>query len=154
MIARHMLADCYRVIFLNTVRFSLILHFRKMGVVSRNMERMGESKNQIKYIFLRASFLLSAFFLCLVSIKRTNHANQRNTGTTLYRVGKLFICLTHFRKNPLINESFPGDSHFLVFCIQRIILLSLVIFVDHDWNGSVGVFWLDSITLPVCPGLR
>ena len=125
-----------------------------MGFVSRNMERMGESKKKSNTFFLERHFCYQLFFLCLVSIKRTNHANQRNTGTTVYMVVKLFICLTHFRKCPLINESFPGDSHFLVFCIQRIILLSLVIFVDHDWNGSVGVFWLDSITLPVCPGLR
>ena len=62
--------------------------------------------------------------------------------------------MKYFRNNPLIDESFTGENHFLVFCNQRIILLSLVIFVDHDWNVNVGVLWLDTFTLPVCPGLR
>ena len=62
--------------------------------------------------------------------------------------------MKHFRINPLVGESFTVENHFLVFCVQKINLLSLVIFVDHDWNVYVGVLYLDNITLPVCPGLR
>ncbi|XP_078328051.1 uncharacterized protein LOC144617685 [Crassostrea virginica] len=45
--------------------------------------------------------------------------------------------MKHFRNNLLKGESFTEENQFLVFCAQRIILLSLVIFVDHEWNGSV-----------------
>ena len=126
-----------------------------MGVVSRKTERMDELQIKSNEHFLGRHFVNPFFFFTKpVSIKHTIHTNQRYTGTTLYRVGKLFICMKHFRSNPLINESFTGDTHFLVFCNQRIILLSFVIFVDHDWNGSVDVLWMDNIPLPVCPGLR
>ena len=46
------------------------------------------------------------------------------------------------RNNPWIRESFPGENHFRVFCSQRNIVLSLVIYVDHDWNRSPGVLKL------------
>ena len=81
----------------------------------------------------------------------TSHTTGCYTGKI---IAKLSIWIKHFRDNQLLSESFPGENHFLVSRVQRINLLSLVIFVDHDWNGSVVVFWLDSITLPVCPGLR
>ena len=142
------------IIFLSIVRFSLILQFRRWELFLENGTH-GKSQNQIKCTFSESVILWNQFiFPKPVSIKHSSLTNERYTGTTLYRVGKLFICMTHFRKNPLINESFPGENHFLVFCIQRIILLSLVVFVDHEWNGSVGVLLLDSIILSVCPGLR
>ena len=62
----------------------------------------------------------------------TSHTTGCYTGK---RIAKLSIWIKHFRDNQLISESFPGENHFLVSCVQRIILLSLVILVDHDWNG-------------------
>ena len=148
-----MFADWLTVIFLRLVRFSLMLQFRRWELFLENGTN-GQSQNQIKCTFSESVILWNHFiFPKPVSIKHLSHTNKRNTGTTCW-VGKLFICMTHFRKNPLINESFPGENHFLVFCFQRIILLLLVVFVDHEWNGSVGVLWLDSIILSVCPGLR
>ena len=60
----------------------------------------------------------------------TSHTTGCYTGE---KIDKLFIWIKHFRDNQLLSESFPGENHFLVSCVQRIILLSLVIFVDHDW---------------------
>ena len=148
-----MFAD-WLIIFLSIVRFSLILQFRRWELFLENGTH-GKSQNQIKCTFSESVILWNQFiFPKPVSIKHLSHTNQRYTGTTLCRVGKLFISMTHFRKKPLINESFTGEIHFLVFCIQRIVLLLLVIFVDHDWNSFVGVLRLDTFTLPVCPGLR
>ena len=94
-IVQHMLVDCYRVIFLNTVRFSLILHFGRwelfLGTWNAWVSRKIKS-NQIKSntLFLERHFWDQLLFTKPVSIKRTSHTNQRNTGTTC-RVDKLFI---------------------------------------------------------------
>ena len=69
-------------------------------------------------------------------------------------VAKLSILIKHFRDNQLLSESFPGENHFLVVCVQRIILVALVILVDHDWNGFCNLLLLGCIILPVCQGLR
>ena len=110
--------------------------------VSRKTERVDEFKNQIKWTFLRASFCETSFFFSQIGVYQ--HTNQRNTRNTC-RVGKLFIWIKHFRNNPLIGESFTAENNFLVFCIQRIILLSRIVYVDHDWNVSVGMLWLDRL---------
>ena len=81
----------------------------------------------------------------------TSHTTGCYTGKN---IAKLSIWIKHFHDNQLLSESFPGENHFLVFCVQRIIVLSLVILVDHDWNGFCVLLELGCITLPVCPGLR
>ena len=146
MMAQHNLADCHRVIFLNIVRLSLILQVRRYELILVKQNAKSNQMISSESVILWNQFI----FPKPVSIKHASHTNNRNIANML---GKLFICMTHFRKNPLINESFTGDNHFLAY-VQRIILLSLVVFVDHDWNGSVGVLWLHTFTLPVCPGLR
>ena len=92
-------------------------------------------------------------FIKPMSIQLTiaSHTNERYTGK---RIAKLSIRIKHFRNNPLIGERFPGENQFLVFFVQRIILLSGFIVFNHDWNGSIIVLWLGCFTFPVCAGLR
>ena len=68
-----------------------------------------------------------------VSIQLESHTNECYTGK---RIVKLFIYINHFRENPFLSARFPGVTHSQVICVQGIILLSLVIFVNHDWTGS------------------
>ena len=153
MIAQHVFAVRYRVNFPNLVRFSLILQFRRWELFLGKRTRGWVAKSNQMNVSQGVNMWNQFFLTKPVSIKHTDHTKQKYTGTTC-SVGKLFIWKKHFRNNPLIGESFPGENHFLVFCIHRIIQQSLVIFVDHDWNGSVGVLYLCSVTLPPCRGLR
>ena len=131
-----MLADCHIVIFFNIVRFSLIFQIRRWELFLRK----DESQNQIKRLFfLRASFCGTSFlFAKLVSIKHTSHTNnvirELYVGLTNFSIELNTSAITLF-----IGGSFTGENHLLVFCFLRIILLSRVIIVDHDWNGFDGV---------------
>ena len=145
-------ADCYRVIFLNIVRFRLILQFRidTCSYFSENENAwMSRKIKSWKLTFLRPSFCGTSFLLPNLCLSNTQ-ATQTNVIQELH-VG---LADSSFIWNTSAIIYWKARIHFLVFCIQRIILLSLVIFVDHGWNGSVGVLWLDSFSLPLCPGLR
>ena len=116
---RDMFADCLTFIFLSIVRFSLILQIRRWELFSENGTHGWVAKSNQMNVSESVILWNQFIFPKPVSIKHASHTNQRNTRTTC-RVGKLFIWMKHFRNNPLINESFPGENHFLVFCIQRI----------------------------------
>ena len=128
MVDQHMLADCHIVIFFNIVRFSLIFQIRRWELFLRK----DESQNQIKRFFEECRVAK------LVSIKHTSHTNNV--------IRELYVGLANFSfewntsaTTLFIGGSFTCENHLLVFCFLRIILLSLDIIVDHDWNGFDGV---------------
>ena len=42
------------------------------------------------------------------------------------RIAKLSIWIKHFRDNSFLSARFPETNHFLVFCVQRIIVVPLL----------------------------
>ena len=63
MIAQHMLADCYGVIFLNAVRFRLILHFRRWELFRGTWNAWVSPKIKSNTLFLERHFWDQFFFL-------------------------------------------------------------------------------------------